>query len=153
ADHEAHRLDGAATTYFHEHDPIDEYRRLLLHNLLYWQAQRRLFDHWDGEDGGAEPNRYFRFVGERDVKDAEGLLGLPEKDPARKGRQKPTDDLAKLLADSGDFTAQLHLRDKEWSSKEMLNLAGDDVLRQRYRIVAPERGVQEAFPVYHMVGG
>lgn len=151
AAHEAHRLDGAAITYFHDTDPIDEYRRLLLHNLLCWQAQRRLWDHWYGE-GEGEPNRYFRFVGEGHVTDAATLLGLPAKDPAYKARQKPTDELSKRLAESGDFVAELHLRDDQWSSKETLNLAGDDLLRQRYHIGAPEHGVQEGYPVYRMKG-
>jgi hypothetical protein len=147
AAHEAHRLDGAAASSFGDLNPISEYRRLMLHNLLCWQADRRLGDHWFNKQ---EP--YYREVGSQHVKDARQMLGLDDKQQAKDWRTERTTQLSKdLAAEPSGFVAVLRgVQDR--TGKVTLHLAGDETLHQHYRLDAPAK-ITEAYPVYRVAKG
>jgi hypothetical protein len=76
----ARQVDGtAAPALTLAANPAEEHRKVRLHNLLLWMAERTRHDHWFAED----PNQrepYYVFVGERYTQDALLLVkGKPEK--------------------------------------------------------------------------
>src|SRR5262249_23951738 len=98
-------LDGAAALAL---DPIDENRRLQTHDLLCWQAERMLTDHWASEDPDAT---YYRVAGQASVADAQVLAGgnRPDLNKDQKaGRLDRTVQLGTRLTAPGEFVAKWH---------------------------------------------
>ena len=67
----ARLLEGGLVPYL-SHDPVDASRRLRFHNLLLWQAERTLHDHWFAEDPRDRP--YYQYAADLYVRDAEALI-------------------------------------------------------------------------------
>ena len=74
ADRLAHQLDGTSNARFSA-KPAEQYRRLLLHDFLLWQAGRTLDEHWFAENDG-EPNSkpYYQEAGRRYADDAQRMV-------------------------------------------------------------------------------
>jgi hypothetical protein len=65
-------------------DPVGEQRKLLVHNLLCWQAHRTYLDYWAARPQDARPEPYFRQAGNMFLDDAQALLaGTGPKDNKR----------------------------------------------------------------------
>jgi hypothetical protein len=63
--------DGAVALRLTANHPADEARKLRLHDLLLWQAERTLQDHWFAE---GLPDPYYQVTGLRFVQDAHDLV-------------------------------------------------------------------------------
>jgi hypothetical protein len=148
----ARHLDGAAASLLGQADPVEENRRVELHDLLCWQAERTFRDHWWSEEG---PVPYYRSAGNVYLADARGLAGRTDLEltkgqlAKRLGRvaevQKQLDAPGKVTAawsDGADFR----------SGKEVLNLTDEDHFERVYRIEAGE-GVLEGSPVVWVESG
>jgi hypothetical protein len=124
----ARMMEGAAAETRLKADPVGEQRRLLLHNLLCWQAGRTFEDFWAALSPAA-PNPYYRTAGLNLLREAETLLAEPsvplkETEKARRLglvrqlREKLNADLQPVVGRSqgGTFRAgsdELHLTDEK----------------------------------------
>lgn len=109
----ARQMDGAGAAFLAKQsiNPVDEHRRLVLHDLLLWQAERTRTDHWFAEDPSAEP--YYLFSGNLFVQDAKVLIHVPEargesSQPSRQLQQERLEPAAKMetaLRQPGELAA------------------------------------------------
>jgi hypothetical protein len=93
ADRWVRGLDGAGASLL-KHNPAEAQRRLRLHGLLLWQAQRTRLDQWWGERKTA----YYRSAGKAYLDDARELVatdGLRE-ELQRECRKRAEDELKEL---------------------------------------------------------
>jgi serine/threonine-protein kinase len=71
----ARQIDGAAAARLkREIRPVEEIRKVRLHNLLLWLADRTRNDHWFAEEPGQPTGPYYRYVGLCYVQDAGSLV-------------------------------------------------------------------------------
>lgn len=111
----ARQMDGAGAAFLVKQsvNPVDEQRKLQLHDLLLWLAQRTRTDHWFAEDPSAEP--YYLFAGNLFVQDAKFLIHVPEaraggdsSQPSRQLQQERLEAVARmegLLKQPGELAA------------------------------------------------
>jgi hypothetical protein len=88
--------------------PAEEARRLRLHDLLVWQAERTLADHWYGDDPQGEP--YYRLAGLRYTRDARDLAGASANDltaPQRQARLASAGGIEERLRRRGDLVPEV----------------------------------------------
>lgn len=89
-------------------DPAHEARRLRMHDLLLWQAERTRHDHWFAEKETLLP--YYREAGGRYLDDAEALvkaLGGEMKEELRRARLAPVTRAREQLQQPGALQAVL----------------------------------------------
>jgi Mg-chelatase subunit ChlD len=67
------QIDGAGATQLRS-DPVEEDRKLHVHDLLLWMAERTRQDRWFAENN----QRYYQDIGLLYVRDAESLAGNPQ---------------------------------------------------------------------------
>jgi hypothetical protein len=133
----ARQVDGRLAAQVGGGDPVEEARRLRLHRLLVWLAQRTFEDHWFGERPDALP--YYAQAGDRYLKDAIEILG-PEAAPApglplrRCTELKPTQD---RLARPVDLAL---------SGPPRLVVTSEKRLSVQYGVQAPE-ALPKGYPV------
>jgi hypothetical protein len=68
----ARQLDASSVGLLGSADAVQQSRRLRMHDLLLWQAERTRQDHWFAEDPQADP--YYLSAGQLFVKDAKALV-------------------------------------------------------------------------------
>ena len=114
AEHLARNLPGGATLRTSEGaapevNPVQEYRKLLVHDLLLWQARRTYQDHWYSEDG--ESNRpFYRDTGALYVDAAQALIGGDSSDlteQQKQDRQAKVREVRELVNQQEPLKAQL----------------------------------------------
>jgi hypothetical protein len=145
AAHRARHLDGAAIATLGDRDPLRDFRRVQLFELLRWMAQRSASDYWyDGE------RPYFALAGVEYLKDAESQLKQAwvstdqqsDPDPMRLAEMRANlDKPSRFLAEWQD--ADNKFRD----GTNQLDLTDETIYRRTYRITAPE-SLAEGIPVY-----
>jgi hypothetical protein len=161
---EADRLvrlaDGAASQQITE-NPARAYRKRLVQDLVLWQAERTMLDHWAGEDPTADP--YFRVAGLTFLKDARGheRARKIEQQLAQEGKLQIVLAKAPGLRPTGPGTAVLHwtsedefpLQIRVQGQGELVNLSGNPVVwvetGPAVKAVAPKAGQRLA----HAIGG
>ena len=111
----ARRLSGAAAVRLGAIDPLEEHRRLQLHDLLCWQAERTSLDFLDRATDDSDPRAYYQTSGLIYVGDARKQLPVPERAPtplkdARRARikalQKELEDENRKLKVEWSFDGQ-----------------------------------------------
>jgi hypothetical protein len=150
----ARHLDGAAASLLGPGDPVEENRRVELHDLLCWQAERTFLDHQWSEEG---PAPYYRSAGGVYLTDARGLAGEGRTDPELTKPQlakrlEQVTKAQKKLDDPGRVTAAWFDGVGYRPGGDVLNLTDEDRFERRYRIEA-EEGVPEGNPVVWVESG
>jgi hypothetical protein len=138
--HDARRLEGAAVGAPRlTADPVGEQRRVLMHDLLCWQAERTFRDFWAAEKSDEDAEKpYYREAARLFLKDAESLI-LPAA-RALEGREREArlgsiERLRGLL--DRDLHRRLVLRWQEGDAKPHrgdaeVNLADEAILQRSY---------------------
>ena len=90
---------GEAEAWLASVDPVDENRRLQLHDLLVWQAQRTWLDYWASADPA---NPYYRTAGLVYTGDASDLVGGAHVDPVAR-------EVADRTVDQCQFAGGAHV--------------------------------------------
>lgn len=133
----ARRLDGAAALTLGPLQPVDENRKLQVHDLLLAQAERTLRDHWAAED----PKRpYYRANGHALVRDARVLIG---EDRAELGKQPKAGRLARAvrldeqLDVPGDLVPGWFAGPAFQTGKAVVVLTDEERFERVYGITAP----------------
>jgi hypothetical protein len=142
----ARKLDGAAAAGLAV-DPVGEYRRLLTHDLLCWQAQRTFLDYWSGED---LKKPYYRVAGGLYVRDAQELVGREAADLTREQkdrRLRPARDIEKQLNVPDEVVVTWFDGHQFQRERTLLHLvADDDIVERIYRVDLPA-AAPVGFPV------
>jgi Mg-chelatase subunit ChlD len=149
----ARHLDGAAIPWLGGLDPLNEYRRIQMHDFLCWQAERTYLDYWADEE---EPSRpYYRFVGENYVADARPLAGEKLDRKLQEQRLVQVTELEKKLTAPGELRVTSIDRVTSESALDgvsarrdpaVVTAVDDEPIVRTYRIEA-SAGVPEGLPV------
>jgi hypothetical protein len=138
ADRLARLLDGGLVRS--SLNPVQEFRNVRLHHLLLWQAERMRREHWWAEDPNADP--YYRWVGQRYVKDARGLM---ETRTAEGDRLRPRDRL-ELVDQEEKALNQPGRMNLELLDPTRLEVTSERTVTLSYKLV-PTGEVPAGFPV------
>jgi hypothetical protein len=85
-----------------DRNPVDQYRRLEVHDLLGWEARRAYRDHWFAENRNLPP--YYQVALERYLGEAEALVADPPAEATPSQRQRW---LASVTQETGKTRAEL----------------------------------------------
>src|SRR5262249_39654388 len=140
-----HRVSGAGSASLLTLEPVGEDRKLRLHDLLCWQAERTFNDYLASED---PKNPYYRAVGLACPRDAADLAGkdAPLSSEQKDRRLSRVTKLEKLL--KAPDTLDILLWDgSEWKpSPATLDLTAEKPEERLYRVKAPAT-VPDGIPV------
>jgi hypothetical protein len=137
----ARQMEGASVRML-ARDPVEDARDLRLHDLLLWQAERTLHDHWYAEDPRAE-QQYYQLAGTLYVRDAGDRVRGPATDaPADERLKRSLAEEAKFKDVAGLMPVIEDGQNPELTSEQRLDL--------RYRLVAKGKGLPAGFPVVWM---
>jgi hypothetical protein len=139
----ARQVDGWAVDSHLQDNPVEQERKLLLHDLLCDQAERAYLDHWAAERPTTDGSPYYRVAGRLFLRDAERLAGGATSQGVGK---KPDPRLARVRQVRARLDAQQTFT-VEWSAtgeaadfhekSARLHLTDEAYLRRFYRLKGP----------------
>jgi len=141
-----HRLGGAAVLSWLTVDPVGENRRLQVHDLLCWQAERTFADYWAAED---QKQPYYRYAGLGFDRDALDLAGRAADYLSKEQKERRTARVRKIeeqLKAPDEVVVQWLDGGKFSTGPTAINLTDADRFERIYRLKA-QPGVPEGTPV------